>query len=751
MLAPLALGIALEDWIALPPAWPALAALTGLALWRVRARGRGGVAGEALLGLGLGGLALALRLAAPLPEAEPGPMAFTLLEPPLTDTDSCRAAVWIHGARPGRALLLGRGEVCGLLPGQSALARLALEPVRPAPNPGAGDPRARLARRGIRRIARMESDAVVPIGTAPLGLAAQVERVRRGFAARLDPDDAPTRAGGLLRALTVADVSHLPDGVRRAFADSGTTHLLSVSGTHIVWVFWLVRLCAAFALGRSRVLPLVRVARPAGVLAGAFSGLAYALLCGLQAPALRSAAMAAAGGVALVAGRRGPGWNGLALAALAVLAFDPAALFDASFQMSFVAVAGLLLWNPPAGAVRGLAHASIAAGLATAPLAANLGAPLPCGWLLANAVAVPYFGIAVVPPALLAGAVGGAVPGLVTATLAAAELGIRLLERLATPDLLAGAHDPVALAALFAALAFAARALAQRRKTQAGLALVAAALSAALAWPSGNAEVEAPELFVFDVGHGDALLLRAGAHAWLVDAGTRTPGFDAGRSVVVPGLRALGVRRLDALAVTHADLDHFGGAESVLAALPVGELWLTRETAAAPALRTLHRTASRRSVPERVVAAGDRLGGAGLSLRVLWPPAPLRPASTNESSLVLRAESERGCALLGGDAPAAVELRLVPSLARCDVLKVGHHGSASSSAAAFLDALYPVVAVASAGRRPRAPLPHPAVRARLADRSISLFDTRRDGAVEIALDRPGPLVRPWLSPRWEDW
>ena len=156
-------------------------------------------------------------------------------------------------------------------------------------------------------------------------------------------------------------------------------------------------------------------------------------------------------------------------------------------------------------------------------------------------------------------------------------------------------------------------------------------------------------------------------------------------------------------------------------------------------------------MPERVVAAGDRLGGAGLSLRVLWPPAPLRPASTNESSLVLRAESERGCALLGGDAPAAVELRLVPSLARCDVLKVGHHGSASSSAAAFLDALDPVVAVASAGRRPRAPLPHPAVRARLADRSISLFDTRRDGAVEIALDRPGPLVRPWLSPRWEDW
>ena len=715
------------------------------------ARGRTAAAGEALLGVGLGALALALRLHAPVPRAEPGPLAFTLLEPPLTDTDSCRGAIWIHGASPGRALLLGRGGVCALLPGQSAVARLVLEPVRPASNPGAGDPRARLARHGIRRVARMEGDAVVPIGAAPLGPAAQVERLRRGFAANLDPDEAPTRAGGLLRALTVADVSRLPEEVRRAFADSGTTHLLSVSGTHIVWVFWLTRLCVGFGLGRSGLLPLVRAARPAGALAGAAAGLAYALLCGLQAPALRSAAMAAAGGLALVAGRRGPGWNGLALAALAVLAFDPAALFDASFQMSFAAVAGLLLWSPPSGALRGLAHASVAAGLGTAPLAAGIGAPLPCGWLLANAVAVPYFGIAVVPPALLAGALGGTVPGLTAATRAAAELGILLLERLASPDLLAGAHDPVALAALCAAGAFAVRGLAQRRRALAGVALAAAAASAALAWPSENAAVAGAELWFFDVGHGDAVLLRAGAHAWLVDAGTHRASFDAGRSVVVPGLRALGVRRLDALAITHADLDHYGGAEAVLAALPVGELWLTREAAAAPGLRGLHRMASLRGVPVRVVAAGDRFGDGPLALRVLWPPAPLRPASTNQGSLVVRGESGPGCALLGGDAPAEVELRLVAGLARCDVLKLDHHGSGSSNAAAFLDAVDPVVAIASAGRRPRAPLPHPAVRARLAARSVSLYETRRDGALEITLDRPGPVVRPWLSPRWRDW
>ncbi len=325
-----------------------------------------------------------------------------------------------------------------------------------------------------------------------------------------------------------------------------------------------------------------------------------------------------------------------------------------------------------------------------------------------------------------------------------------MLERLATSDLLAGPHDRVAVAALLAALAFGARALVQRRRALAALSAGAALASLAFAWPTSNAPVAGAELWFFDVGHGDAILVRAGEHAWLVDAGTRARDFDAGRAVVLPALRALGVRRLDALALTHADLDHVGGAATVLESLPVAELWLTRETLAAPALRKPRRSAARRGVAERVVAAGDELGAGSLSLRALWPPADFAAPTSNAGSLVLRVASARGCALLGGDAPAEVELRLTAQLAPCDVLKLGHHGSATSSAARFLDQLEPVVAVASAGRRPHAPLPHPDVRRRLGARSISLFETRRDGALRIALDRPGPLVAPWLAPRWRD-
>jgi competence protein ComEC len=197
--------------------------------------------------------------------------------------------------------------------------------------------------------------------------------------------------------------------------------------------------------------------------------------------------------------------------------------------------------------------------------------------------------------------------------------------------------------------------------------------------------------------------------------------------------------------VTHADLDHFGGAEAVISALPVAELWLTRETLAARSLRGLRMAAARRGVPLRVVAAGEIVSAPDVTLRALWPPVDRAASSTNEGSLVLRVETPGICALLSGDAPAAVERALAEAEQPCQVLKLGHHGSATSSDPRFLDAFAPEIAIASAGRRPRSPLPHARVRERLQARSISLWQTRRDGAVRVVLAKPGPLVLPWLT------
>ncbi len=748
---PLALGIWLEDRLELAALWGALLALVGLGLWRLRARGRFVRLGETLLGFGLGVFALGLRLHAPVPEIASLPVALTALEAPLATPTGCRLSVYVHGERPGRALLRGKDETCRLVPGERALARLRLERVRPPTNPGAPDTRRRLARRGLRRMAEVENGALTRLAPAPRGVAALLERARRAIGATLDPPQAPARrSGALLRALASGDTSRLDDRLRDVFSASGTTHLLSVSGTHVVFVVWLVQAAVVFGLRRVRWLPAVRSARAVGLTIGVATGLGYAALCGLGPPTLRAAAMAFAAGIALLGGRRAAAWNALALAALVVLAFDPAALFEASFQLSFVAVLGLLLWRPPAGLLRGSLHVSLAAGLATAPLAAAIGAPLPAGWLLANALAVPYFSALVVPLALAAGILGGRPEWLVALARVASELGIRLLEVCASPDLLAGPRDPVALALLLATIGFGLRALALRRRAL-SLALLAVACIIAVGMrTTENRSVAWPSLLFLDVGHGDAVLLRSGQHAWLVDAGTRFGGFDAGRAIVRPALRAEGVHRLDALIVSHADIDHSGGAEAVLAALPVGELWLTRETLGARALRRLRVAAARRGVPVRVVAAGDVFESRELTLRALWPPANDLAPSTNASSLVLRVEAPGACALLTGDAPAAVERVLARAPQPCAVLKLGHHGSLTSSDPLFLDAFAPEIAIASAGRRPRSPLPHARVRERLRARSISLWQTRRNGALEIVLAPTGPWVVPWLTRSFRD-
>lgn len=746
MVLPFALGIGIEAQFAVA-AWIAAAtAIVGLGLWRLRARGRGARLGEALLGLGLGAFALALPLHASAPALDRQPVMLTALESPVATARGCRVLVYVHATRPGRALLRAEGGACALVPGGRALARIRLARLRPPTNPGAPDTRERWARRGVRRTAVVVDGAFALLGPSPANPAAVLERARRAIGSALDPERAAARrSAALLRALATADTSRLDERLRAIFAASGTTHLLSVSGTHVVFVVWLVQAAVAAILRRTSCLPAVRSARGFGLALGVAAGLAYASLCGLGPPALRAAAMAFATGLALLGGRRAAAWNALALAALAVLALDPSALFEVSFQLSFIAVTGILLWRPPAGFLRGATHVSLAAGLATAPLAAAIGAPLPAGWLIANALAVPYFSALVVPLALAAGMLGGSPGWLLSLARAAAELGIRGLEACASPDLLAGAGDPVALATALCALGFGLRALALERRAIAAALLPTALLAAFIALPRGNSVVTTPTLLVLDVGHGDALVLRAGRHAWLVDAGTRFAGFDAGRAIVRPALRAEGVRRLDALIVTHPDLDHAGGAEAVLATLAVDELWLPREAHAAPALRALRVTAARRGVPVRIVSAGDVRTTEALALRVLWPPADFRAPSSNAGSLVIRADTDGACAMLTGDATAEAERAIAPALARCQVLKLAHHGSASSSDARLLDALDAELALASAGQRPRSPLPHPRVRARLSARNVSLWETRRDGALRVVLGRPGPLVVPWLT------
>jgi competence protein ComEC len=246
-------------------------------------------------------------------------------------------------------------------------------------------------------------------------------------------------------------------------------------------------------------------------------------------------------------------------------------------------------------------------------------------------------------------------------------------------------------------------------------------------------------LTVIDVGQGEAVLLQTpDGHTLLVDTGG-TPGpFDIGGRVVTPALWSLGVRRLDWLALSHGDRDHVGGAPSVLRDLAPGEIW-----EGVPVPRDLDRAQLRSlshqlRVPWRTVLAGFRLELGRVVVESIHPPAPEweRQRVRNDDSIVLRVTFGRVDFWLTGDAGAEFERTVSPVGAepRLRVLKVGHHGSRTATAAQLLDALRPQIAMISVGRANLFGHPSPEVVSRLERAGSRIFRTDADGAIAVETD-----------------
>jgi competence protein ComEC len=567
-----------------------------------------------------------------------------------------------------------------------------------------------------------------------------VERVRAVLRTRMQQAAAGLSHGGVLVALALGDQAAIPASQWKVFTRTGVNHLMSISGLHVTM---LAGLAAAAAGWGWRRLPGRRgriTAPDTALAAGLVVALGYALLAGFEVPARRTVLMLAvmawsrwlrlgAGPVAVLGG-----------ALVAVVAADPMAVVAAGFWLSFGAVATMMAaveaatgrwgWLIGWGRVQWVLFVALAPPLAVLFQQVSLVAPL------ANAVAVPVVSFVVVPLALLLAAVPVA-PVAWLAHLPMALLATVLEWLAALPGSVWTQHAPsawsVALALAGTAWLLAPRGFPARASA---MALFAPMLMLAPPPPGpGEAEVT-----VLDVGQGLAVVIRTASSAVVFDAGPAWAAeTDSGSRIVAPFLRGEGVRRVDALVLSHDDLDHTGGAAGLLAAIPVTAVLASLPPGRAPP-RGLGRVTR--------CVAGTSWGADGVRFDILHPQAPFglqRSLRDNDRSCVLRVVSAFGRVLLTADVEKAAEAAMLASgeALAAEVLVVPHHGSATSSSPAFVAAVKPRVAIVSAGWRNRFGHPKPEVVARYHAAGSRLLRTDESGAITVRLRAGGPAVSRW--------
>jgi competence protein ComEC len=570
------------------------------------------------------------------------------------------------------------------------------------------------------------------------------ERIRARIVGALDGRP----YAGVIVALTIGDQRSVSQAQWQLYNRTGVSHLLSISGLHVTLFATLLGGAVYGLWRRSHVLTTRLAARKAAALLGALAAFGYVLLAGFEVPAQRTLYMLAVGALGLWIGRPGSGTLVLAWALAVVLVLDPWAVLAAGFWLSFGAVA-LLMYagggrlSPGGGGpwwlAAGRAQWAITVGMLPMMLAlfqqVSLVSPL------ANALAIPVVGMVVVPMALL----WLVIPWdfiLVAAHALFAWVAAVLTWLDALPAAVWAQHAPppwaVAAGMAGVLLLLAPRGMGLRWP---GLAFV---LPLFLAFPE-RPPPGALWLEVLDVGQGLAVLAQTRDHALLYDAGPRFSDVaDAGNRIVAPYLRARGIARLDGLVITHQDADHSGGAQSVLASVPVG--WVLSSLDTGHRIAVAARAGGSDALP---CAAGQRWEWDGVGFAVLHPrAASLRDpgVKSNDRGCVLRIDTAHGSVLLTGDIEARSEAELLgrgPALLRSDVLQVPHHGSKTSSTPAFIAAVGPRLAIATPGYRNRLGHPRPEILERYRAQGVPLLRSDYDGAVQIRFERGTFRVRTW--------
>jgi len=661
-------------------------------------------------------------------------------------------------------------------------------------DPGVPDHERALARRGTTLVGTVKSGALVEVLERAGWYTEAISGVR-AFARRAIADAVgrwSPQSGAIVAAIVIGERAGLENDVQRRLQEAGTYHVIAISGGNIA-------ILAGLLLGAFRIAGwLGRTA----MLSSIAALLGYATLVGNGASVDRATLMATVYFGARAVDQRSPPLNALAVVAAILIATDPLSVADPAFVLTFGATLAILVVvpaiseekaaeaaeiaakNPRPGffarsAVKQTLVTMFAASMAAEALLFPVGAltfsRVTFAGLALNFLAIPLMGVAqiagmAVVPLALSSRTAAALAGWVAHLGAAGLVESANLVRFA-PALTYRVAPPswIAVSLYYAAAAGCAICVARGviPTRGGGIRGAIANVSALIAVGAAVWILVDPRTLVasrgdgrlhvtfLDVGQGDsAFIVFPGGSTLVVDAGglSASASFDVGDRVVAPVVRDAGFRRIDYLALTHGDPDHLGGALSILREFGPREVWEGIPVPRFEPLTALRSATQAAGARWANVYRGDRIAIDGVDV-IARHPAPAdweRQKVRNDDSLVLELRWRDVSVVLTGDIGSAVERDVAAATppAPLRILKIPHHGSLTSSTPAFVAALRPQIAVASAGRANHFGHPVPEVLERYQAIGAKVFRTDQDGAVMVSTDGASIDVRTYTGRRW---
>ena len=661
-----------------------------------------------------------------------------------------------HGFEDRKVLLNHYGEE-EILAGKAYRFEIRMNRPRGLANPGVFDYEAWLFQRGVaaRGYVRGQVKPAPELGTARLDslratlkadllrLASDAERPETTDASPSSDDSEPSaeqlrlargnETAGIIVALALGDGSGLTDEQWELFRQTGTNHLFVISGLHIGLICLLAYGLTLFTVKRFPTLMLLAPAQKIALVPALAAACAYGLISGFGLPAQRALVMAAVFMLATLFSIKQPASLRFLLAMAVVLTLNPLSFLGMGFWLSFLAVAALLLAQPPGPRPTTPSTWLIASLRPQLAVAAGLLVPL-LFWMgevsllgpLVNLPAIPLVGFCIVPLCLLAVC---AIPISEPLTETLLQLATWLLQLL-----LWTLNQTVTLSADFAIL---------ERETPATLTLALLATGSLLALlpkgfpgrpltpllmlpllftPPKPPREDLLRLHILDVGQGLAVIIQTRHHTLLYDTGASfSPDASMGDRVVLPVLEKMNTPKLDAVVLSHSDDDHAGGFPAIAKALPIDRLYSSFDVPQATGVAYACR--------EFINWRWDEV-----EFRFLHPGAPRE--NDNDNSCVLQIRAGNFTALLPGDIEAGVERELAAALRgelQSDVLIAAHHGSNTSSTWPFLKMVDPEYVIYAAGYRNPFGHPSPRVKERTAVFTTNMLNTSTQGMISFVL------------------